>query len=292
MAFEFIVSPLNEVLYGTDFEIDGKRVPIRKNVEVLDQDDSKKNVIHRLIDRLMLENERKRTGHEFEPETSDELYDTIKGNVLACKMFASRHIGRCYLTNNTYEEDCKELHGHVFDGAETALGSRWFFSALPYHESAQWLLPFADLCFNFGEYMVPVRDFPNIAEHSDGKNYIVVNVPRTKGPVQRGFIKVGKKSMVVYRAIENRAFIHPAYVSAGTKIQPIVTTYFMHNGSDIEFNSLSAEYPFTDCTKDFPVEELVKHNPELSDAFRIGDQQFAGFHDAFHASVINFVEWM
>jgi hypothetical protein len=98
--------------------------------------------------------------------------------------------------------------------------------------------------------------------------------------------------MVVYRAIEDRVFIHPAYASAGAKIQPIVTTYFMYDGSDFEFNSMTTEYPFTDCTKDVPVEELVKHNPALSDAFRIGDTQFAGFHDAFEVSVMNAVEWM
>jgi hypothetical protein len=292
MATEFIVSPLTEALYGSDFEIDGKRVPIRKNVEVPDEDDSKKNVIYRLVDRLMLENDMKRGCHVFEPETIDELYDTIKSNVLACKMFTSRHIGRCYISNKNYGENCKEMRGHVFPGAESALGARWFFSALPYHESSEWLLPFADLCFNFGEYMVPVRDFPNIYKHSDGKNYIVVNVKRTNGLIQRGFIKVDKKSMVVYRAIEDRSFIHPAYVSPDMEIQPIVSTHFMHDGSDLSFNSMVADYPIADCTKDIPIKELIKINPDLADAFKIGDDQFARFHDAFEVSVMNAVEWM
>lgn len=289
MATEFIVSPLTEALYGSDFEINGKRVTIRKNVEVAD--DSMKNVIYRLVDRLLTENECRRDGHEFEPDTKDDLYETIKSNVLACKLFTSRHIGRCYITNKHYGEDCAELHGHGFNGAERALGARWFYSALPYHESSSHLLPFADLCFNYGEYMVPVRDFPNIAQHSDGKNYIVVNVPRTSGAIQRGIIKTDKKSMVVYRAVENREFVHPSFATSDTKIEPIVRVHFNYDGSDIDFSTMNTEYPITDCVKDIQLKTLIACNPVLTDAFRIGDdEQIAGFHNAFELSAMKIVE--
>lgn len=266
---------MNPALYKID-------VSIHKNEEDV--------IIGRLLDNLLTENECRRDGQVFEPETKDDLYETIKSNVMACKMFSHRHIGRCYITNKHYGENCPELHGHVFPGAERALGARWFYSALPYHESSSHLLPFADLCFNYGEYMVPVRDFPNIAQHSDGKNYIVVNVKRTNGAIQRGIIKTDKKSMVAYRAIENRAFIHPAYVSADTKIEPMVRVYFNYDGSDIDFSSMNTECPITDCTKDIPVETLIESNPLLADAFRIGDEQLAGFHDAFEVSAMKLIE--
>lgn len=292
MAANYIVSPLTEALYGSEFEIDGKKIIVRKNVEVADNDDNIKTVLFRLFDRLMMENKMRCDGQVFESDTKDELYDTIKSNVLACKMFTSRHIGRCYITNKNYGENCPDVHGHVFDAAQTALGARWFYSAFPYHTSAEQFLPFANLCFNFGEYMVPVRCFPNMAQHSDGKKYIVVNVKRTSGAIQRGLIKTDNKSMVVYRSIQDRSFVHPAYVSPGTKIDAIIATYFNYDGSDIDFSSMETDCPLTDCTKDIPVERLIEHNPQLADAFRIGDEQIAGFGTAFEVSVMDVVEWM
>jgi hypothetical protein len=138
--------------------------------------------------------------------------------------------------------------------------------------------------------MVPVCDFPNIAQHSDGKNYIVVNVKRTSGAIQRGVIKTNKKSMIIYRAVQDRAFVHPAYVSADTKIEPIVTTHFNYDGSDIDFSSMNTDCPVTDCTKDIPVERLIESNPQLVDAFRIGDEQIAGFQTAFVVSAMKIVD--
>jgi len=292
MANEFIVSPLTEVLYGTDFNIDGKAVPIRKNVKVPEDDDSNMNVIHRMVDRLLNENDAKRAGRDVEHQPKDELYETIKSNVLACKVFSSRRIGQCYITNKHYGENCKELCEHVFPGAECSLGPMWFFSSLPYHTSSEYLLPFVDVCFNFGEYIVPVRDFPNILAHSDGEKYILVNVPRKSGGVCPGFIRVSEKSMVCYRAKENSRLIHPAYASDGAKIDAYVRVYFNFNGRELELNETDSEFPFTDCMKDLSVKELIVHNPVLSDAFKIGDEQIAGFHTAFEVSAMAAVEWM
>ena len=292
MATEFIVSPLTEVLYGTDFQINGKVVPIRKNEEVPEEDDSKKNIICRLFDRVMRENEAKRDGRDVDHETKDELYDTIKSSVIACKVFSSRRIGQCYITNKSYGENCKDLRQHVFPGAECSLGARWFFSSLPYHLSAEYLLPFADVYFNFSEYIVPVRDFPNILALSDGKKFIRVNVPRTSGAVCPGFIKVSEKSMMTYRAKERSSLIHPAYASAGAKIELVVRVHFNFDGSDLVFNETETEPPFTDCMKELQVKTLIEHNPVLTDAFRIGDEQIAGFHTAFEVSAMAAVEWI
>ena len=287
------MSPLTEALYGTDFQIDGKVVPIRKNVEVPEADDSNTNVVYRLVDRLLQENDAKRAGRDVEHETNDELYDTIRSNVIACKMFSSRYIGRCYITNKNYGENCPDIRGHVFPGAQTALGSRWFYSALPYHTSAEFLLPFADLCFHYSEYIVPVCIFPNMSKYSEGKNFIVVNVERSKGNViQKGFIKTNNQSMVSYRVIEDKMLVHPSYAPDGAKIEPIVTVYFNYNGSDPLFNSMESEYPFTDCTKDVPVNSIIAHNPGLSDAFQIGDERIAGFHTAFEVSAMDAIDRM
>jgi hypothetical protein len=290
MAANYIVSPLTEALYGSEFEIDGKNVVVRKNVEVADHDDNIKTVLFRLFDRLMMENQMRCDGQVFEPDTKDELYGTIKSNVLTCKMFSSRHIGRCYITNKNYGENCPHVYEYVFDAAQAALGARWFYSSFPYHKSAEQFLPFANLCFNFDEYIVPVRCFPNMSQHSDGKKYIVVNVKRTSGAIQRGLIKTDNKSMVVYRSIQGSSFAHPAYVSPGTKIEPTITTYFNYDGSDIDFSSMETDCPLTNCTKDIPVERLIESNPMLADAFRIGDEQIAGFGTAFEVSVMDVVE--
>lgn len=285
MATNIIVSPLTEALYGRNIEIDGQPLQINKNV-AFNQDIT--DVFGRLLDRLLLENEHLRDGEEFEPNTNDELYDTIRNNVLACKMFASRSIGRCYITNKNYGNNCKELKAHVFTGAERALGSRWFYSAFPFHESAKHLLPFADLCFNFGEYMVPILDFQNIPKHSDGKNFIVVNIMRTRGLIHTGIIKIDTKAMVVYRSIEEKVFVHPAYSPDHLNIEPIVTTYFNYCGTDIDLSKLDENgYPITDCTKDIPINTLIKHNPTLADAFRIGEDSIPTFHTAFEVSAMN-----
>ncbi len=281
MSAQHIISPLTEVLYGTRFEIDGKIIHARENVEH-DYDD-----VRRLLDRLLTINENKRDGQAFEPQIRDDLYDTIMTNVLTCKMFSSRYIGRCYITNSNYGENCVDIHGHVFAGARSALGARWNYSAFPYHQSASHFLPFIDLCFNFSEYMVPVCDFPNMSQHSDGKNYIIVNVLRTNKSIQRGFIKTDKTSMVLYRT--SGTFINPAYADEDTKLDPLVTTYFNYDGSDIDFSSMDTEVPITDCTKDVPIAKLLINNPQLADAFRIGDEQIAGFHTAFKVSVMKII---
>jgi len=286
-AASFLVSPLTEALYGDKLTVDDNKLKINKN-EVIDIEIRNKNVLNRLFQRLLKEVKIKRGGDVFDEEDDkDVLYEAIKNNVMTCRMFSSRFVGRCYITNKNYGENCPELHGRVFDGAQTVMGDSWYCSVFPYHQSAEHIVSFAELCFNFCEYIVPIVDFPNIAQHCDGKKYIVVKIRRTDGRIHQAMIKTDCRSMVIYRMIDNGTFVHPAYIPAGSKLVPIVKTHFNHDGSDLDLNELESDYPQTDCKKDIPVESLIELNGELSDAFSIGDEVLPGFYTAFERSVLN-----
>lgn len=282
----YLVSPLTEALYGDKLTADDNKLKIHKN-EVIDIEIRNKNVLNRLFQRLLTEVKMKQCGHFFDEDEKDVLYDAIKNNVMTCRMFSSRFVGRCYITNKNYGENCPELHGRVFDGAQTVMGDSWYCSVFPYHQSAEHIVSFAELCFNFCEYIVPIVDFPNISQHCDEKKYIVVNIRRTNGRIQQAMIKTDHRSMVIYRMIDDGTLVHPAYVPHGSKLVPMVKTHFNHDGSDLALDGLESEYPETDCKKDIPVESLVEYNPELSDAFSIGDEVLPGFYTAFERSVLN-----
>jgi hypothetical protein len=278
-----IISPLVQAMIGDDvneIHMDENVIKIRRPELVDDVDVSNRNVLIRLVNRLLLELE----GGDAEDE--DPLYNNIVTNVYACKMFSSRRIGVCYVTNKSYGEDCDDMVGHVFDGAQTALGARWFYSAFPYHKSSDELIPFVDARFNFSEFMVPIVDFPNILQLADGKQYIHVNVKRTSGIVQRGIVKINPKTMVTYRVIDGTSFVHPAYADAGAKLTPIVTVYFNHDGTDPVFDDMGHVYPVTDCSKDVSLDVLIENNSlYLYDAFKIGDHNIPEFRDAFRHSI-------
>lgn len=208
-------------------------------------------------------------------------YDTITSNVAACKTFTFRNVGRCYITDKNYGENCQELQARAFNGAQFALGSRWFYSTFPYHQSAEHLMPFAELYFNLTEFMVPMCDFLNI---SDGKKYVVINVMRSNGAIQRGIIKTDVRSMVVYRLIRGDEYI----VSDDyERIEPIVKVCFNFEGTDFDFDSMTTDFPHTDCSKDVPVKRLIEINPMLANAFRIEDEQIPSFKQAFVNSAMN-----
>jgi len=263
-----IISPLNAALYGTDFVVDDNKVKVYKP-EPIETDIQNGNVFRillRLIDRELV--------NRSDFESGNMLYDTIRSNVIACKMFASRAIGKCCITNKNYDEDDKNFNGHVFNGANDTLGERWFFSAFPYHSSAKHLLPIAELMFNMSEYIVPLVDFPNIDKE---REYIVVNVKRSNGAMQRGIIKCNRNTMVIYRVYDGRRFAHPSY-SPDAPLVPYINLYFNSDYTDVD---LESKCPITDCFKGVLLTDLIEHNPHLADLFRIDDEAIPSFNTAF-----------
>jgi hypothetical protein len=271
-----IISPLNAALYGTNFVVDDNKVNIYKP-EPIDTDIQNQNVFYellRLIDREL--------ANRRDFESGNVLYDTIRSNVIACKMFASRAIGKCCITNKIYGEQDVNLKEHVFNGANETLGERWFFSAFPYHSSAEHLLPIAELMFNMGEYIVPLVDFPNIDKEQE---YIVVNVKRSNGVMQRGIIKCNPNSMVIYRVHDGRTFTHPAYSAPNSPTVPHINLYFNSDYTDVD---LENKCPITDCFKGVLLTDIIEHNPQLANAFRIDDEVIPSFNTAFRHSMTKY----
>jgi hypothetical protein len=266
-----IVSPLDSALYGSEVVANDNKMKIHKP-EIIDEEVDNENVLRRLIARLLTEI---RTGNR---EEGDILYDTIMSNVIACKTFTSRHIGRCYITNKNYGPDCEGLLGYMFDGAQTSMGEGWFLCGFPYHESAKMLIPFVEMSFNYSEYMVPVCDFPNVPRD---KNYIGVRIMRSNGAIQRGIIKTNRQSMVQYRVIENSSFVHPSWARPGSHIRPIVTVHFNSDYTDADVES--AEVPFTDGTKKVPLDQLI----DAGELFQIDGAAIPDFRTAIIHSVSN-----
>jgi hypothetical protein len=282
-----IISPLTQAMIGehvNEICVDDNLLKIKKPNQI--DEVANHNVLNRLVNKLMREIERKRIGGDCDAD-ADALYDNIVGNVYSCKMFSSRRIGMCYVTNKSYSDE-EDIRNYVFRGAQTALGARWFYSTFPYHISAAEFMPFVDAIFNFNEYMVPITDFPNIRELAGGKNYITVNFSRTSGAIQKGIVRIGEDSMVGYRVIEGHASIHPSYANPDAKKTAFVTVYFNYDGADVEFNPADDTYPVTDCTKDIPIERLIDSNSwYLMDAFRLDgvDDTVPDFYTAFANSV-------
>ena len=266
-----IVSPLDSALYGSEVVANDNKMKIHKP-EIIDEEVDNENVLRRLIARLLTEIQ---TGHHGE---GDILYDTIMSNVIACKTFTSRHIGRCYITNKNYGADCEGLLGYMFDGAQTSMGEGWFLCGFPYHESAKVLIPFVEMSFNYSEYMVPVCDFPNVPRD---KNYIGVRIMRSNGAIQRGIIKTNRQSMVQYRVIDNSSVVHPAYARPGSKIRPIVTVHFNSDYTDADVDSV--EVPLTDATKKVPLDQLI----DAGELFQIDSVAIPDFRTAIIHSVSN-----
>lgn len=233
-------------------------------------DISNENVFRNLLQLIKTE-----VGCRSDFDSGNALYDTIKSNVYACKMFSSRHVGRCCITNNNYEEK-DVIKAYVFNGALETLGDRWIFSTFPYHTSAKHLLPIAELIFNMSEYIVPLMDFPNIDQD---KKYIVVKVKRSNGVIQKGIIKSNSQTMVTYRAHEGQRLVYPSY-APDSPIIPYIKVNFNSDYSDIKLHD-EDEYPLTDAHKGVFLKEIIDINQELSDMFRIGHDIIPNFETAF-----------
>lgn len=265
-----VVSPLDAALYGSNVVVNDNTMKVYNPVEI-ETDISNENVFRSLLQLIKTE-----VGRRSDFESGNVLYDTIKSNVYACKMFSSRHVGRCCITNKNYGDMDENLKGCVFAGAIDALGDRWIFSTFPYHVSAKHLLPIAELMFNMSEYIVPLIDFPNINKEN---KFIVVNVKRSNGTIQRGIIKCNSQSMVTYRAREGAAFIHPSY-APDSPIVPYIKVHFNADYSDIDID-FEGDYPFTDGYKGVFLKDVIEVNPDLSDLFQIGDELIPTFKTAF-----------
>lgn len=262
-----IVSPLNAALYGSDIVVNDNTMKIYKP-EPIDTEIQNENVFRNLLKMLGSE-----VDNRNDYESGDTLYDTIKSNVISCKMFSSRYVGRCYITNKHYGDNIK---GCVFNGAKDVLGERWYFSGFPYHMSSEHLLPIAELMFNMSEYIVPLIDFPNIDKE---REHIFVNVKRSNGVIQRGIIKSNPCSMVIYRVYDGKRCVHPSY-APDSPIVPYITVHFKSNYVDVE-----EENPLTDSSKGLFLSEIIEQNPDLSEMFRIGDELIPTFETAFHHSM-------
>jgi hypothetical protein len=261
-----IVSPLDAALYGSDVVVNDNTMKIYKPdpIDVEIQNENVFRILFRLIEQEV--------ENRSEFKSGNVLYDTIKANVLACKMFSSRHIGRCYITNKNYGGSDEEVCGYVFNGAVDALGQRWYFSAFPYHSSAKHLLPIAELMFDMSEYVVPLIDFPNIDKE---KKYMFVNVKRSNGAIQRGIIKCNRVSMVIYRVRNERSMVHPAYAPDAEPV-PYINLHFNSDYTDVD-----EKEPITDGYKGVLLRDVIEQNPDLADAFRIGDEAIPSFKTAF-----------
>ena len=266
-----VVSPLDSALYGSEVVANDNKMKIYKP-ETIEEEVGNENVLRRLIARLLTEIQ---TGDRGE---DDVLYDTIMNNVIACKTFSSRHIGRCYITNKNYGQNCERLFGHMFDGARTTMGEGWFLCGFPYHESAKVLIPFVEMCFNYSEHIVPVCDFPNIPKD---KNYIGVRIVRSNGAIQRGIIKTNRQSMVQYRVIEDGSFVHPAYARPGSIVRTIVTVWFNSDYTDADVESV--EVPETDASKKVPLDQLI----DAGELFQIDGVAIPDFRLAITHSMTN-----
>lgn len=265
-----IVSPLTEALYGNELVDNDSEVKIYKSADPINVDIDNKQLFHVLLQLI----ERNVDNRGF--KSDNDLYETIKANVSICKMFTSRYVGKCCITNKKYGEDDEGLKERVFDGAKNVLGDRWFFSGFPYHMSVAFLLPIAELMFNLSECIVPIVDFPNINKENE---LLFINVKRSNGRIQRGVVKCNPSTMVIYRFYnkEDRTYTHPGFMNGlGNELIPYIRTYFNSDYTDAVDNCDAL-----DCVKGIQLEEIIANNPQLESVFRIGDENIPSFKTAF-----------
>ena len=274
-----IVSPIVQAAVGYDAELklNDNTFKVQKPDVVHEENIDNRNVLNRLVSRLLRVIDKRGDATSFgtiigdEHDDKDELYTTIVENVYSCRMFTSRFIGRCYMTNKTYD-DAVACSAHVFTASKRDLGDRWHFSAFPYHNTSKTLIPFVDCVYSAMTNLVPIVDFPNVNRE---KPFIIVNVKRSSGAIQRGLLKTDKWSMVAYRQISDDRKL----------LEPTIVVYFNNDYSDLDLDNNDGQFPFTDCTKNISVTELIDNNPELAQLFRIEDQDIPTFCVAMRHSI-------
>jgi hypothetical protein len=267
-----IVSPIVQAAVG--YDMNDNTFKIQKPDVVNEENIVNRNVVTRLVNRLLRVIDTHGDATNFGTiigDVKDELYTIIVENVYSCRMFASRFIGRCYVTNKTYD-DAGACSAHAFTASQRDLGDRWHFSAFPYHASCMELIPFVDCVYSAMTNLVPMVDFPNVERE---KQFLIVNVKRSSGVIQQGMLKTDKWSMVAYRQISDDKKC----------LEPTGVVYFNNDCSDLDLDDNDGQFPFTDCTKNISVTDLIAHNPHLYNMFRIGDQDIPTFCVAMRHSI-------
>ena len=206
-----------------------------------------------------------------------DLYENIKLSVITSSFSSSRIMSKCYISGIIYPYDDRLIKSRVFNGAIELYGERYIHTSFQFHQSLEYLFPFANLYFYYYHMSVPITTFHNIVHLSEGKNYMIINILRSTGILQRGYINIDDESLVVYIPDKDT-----------NEIVPHVKTYFNYYKYDISFNSMNHDKPITDgTTKYISIKDIIKQNPSLANAFTLFDQNIPSFYHAIAQLIIN-----
>ena len=184
-------------------------------------------------------------------EAEYEIY-FIDREVKRIGMSSLLSMGKCYLSDNTYDIEDKSLINGIIYG--TRLGCP--YNSIQYHETQEWKFRCMQVLYNIYENIIP-HSLHNL-NHNLPK---VIKIKRSSGKIQDALTTLNDFGVRIHKSLTRNDEVPYLYVGVH-----FYEDYTEIPEDKIELLTHSRYYTF----KEIPLQELVKINPELkTHGFRI-----------------------